>query len=42
MSREESIAKIVEILSTQSWWIINQVYRATVNITKDEKGGVVK
>lgn len=42
MSKEETIAKIVKILSKSDWWIIDQIYRFTVNMTKDEKGNGVK
>lgn len=38
--REQMIEKIVEILSNQSLWVIEQVYRAVVSVTKPEKGGV--
>lgn len=34
--REQMIEKILEILSTQSLWVIEQVYRFAVNM----KGGV--
>ena len=39
MTQKEMITKIIEILSTQDMWIVNQFYRFTVNMTKNEKGG---
>lgn len=37
--REQMINKIVEILSGQSLWVIEQVYRAVVSVAKPGKGG---
>lgn len=34
MSKEQMISKIVEILSKNSLWIVEQVYRFSNNITK--------
>lgn len=40
MTKEIMIAKIMEILvNEKNWWIVNQIYRFSVNMTKDEKGG---
>lgn len=40
MSKEEMIKKVTEMLSGSEWWLVNLVYRATVNVTKPEKGSV--
>ncbi len=38
--RKEYVKKIFKILvSVDNVWILEQIYRCAVNITKDEKGG---
>ena len=39
MTQKEMITKIIEILSAQNMWIVNQIYRFTINMTKNGKGG---
>lgn len=40
MNREECIASINEILQkTDDLWIVWQIYRTVVNMTKEQEGG---
>lgn len=41
MNREECIGAITEILhKTDDLWILWQIYRTAINMTKEEKDGV--
>lgn len=43
MTKEFMLAKIMEILVNENnLWIIDKIYRFSVNMTKDEKGGDVR
>ena len=41
MNKEQYIEKITEIIKGISdTWLLKQIYRCAVNITKEQKGGV--